>query len=214
MGDWIGGRIMRALPTRLCVKLLSYLLDNKEMNRTMDFRENGNEFTLLLYKNEQQKIQAKNGEVDKIFDEKKLTEDGLGFYASEMVVDESQTVRLLPTAVDRQMQSKLKTNIRALGRKNRLLESQSNGLNSDTSDTENNSIVNDQLGDISNLGEDEILVITKPYKRKKWNNPEPKPKKPPAQRKYKKFNCQHCGKLMRQDNRRRHWKSAHSDWYY
>merc|ERR1711879_1041149 len=52
--DWISGKIVRALPKRLIQKLLSFLVDNRDMTETLGFREKVNgdvpEFTLLLYR--------------------------------------------------------------------------------------------------------------------------------------------------------------------
>merc|ERR1712066_601540 len=52
--DWLAGKVLRALPKRLNQKLLSFLLDNRDMDGCLGFREKTDgdipEFTLLMYR--------------------------------------------------------------------------------------------------------------------------------------------------------------------
>jgi len=58
--DWIAGKVLRALPKRLTQKLLSFLVDNRDFEGTMGYRENPNgdipEFTVLMYRTAKSKI--------------------------------------------------------------------------------------------------------------------------------------------------------------
>merc|ERR1712179_758171 len=58
--DWLAGKVLRALPKRLTQKLLSFLLDNRDMEGTLGFRENQHgetpEFTLLIYRTAKSKL--------------------------------------------------------------------------------------------------------------------------------------------------------------
>jgi hypothetical protein len=57
--DWLSGKLVRALPKRLTQKLLSYFLDNRDMEGVLAFKENNYaevpEFTILMYKSEKSK---------------------------------------------------------------------------------------------------------------------------------------------------------------
>jgi len=57
--DWLAGKVLRALPKRLNQKLLSFLLDNRDMEGSLGFREREDgdipEFTLLLYRSAKSK---------------------------------------------------------------------------------------------------------------------------------------------------------------
>ena len=58
--DWLAGKVLRSLPKRLTQKLLSFLLDNRDMEGTLGFRENQGgevpEFTLLIYRTAKSKL--------------------------------------------------------------------------------------------------------------------------------------------------------------
>jgi len=57
--DWLSGKLVRALPKRLTQKLLSYFLDNRDMDGVLAFKENNYaevpEFTILMYRSEKAK---------------------------------------------------------------------------------------------------------------------------------------------------------------
>ena len=55
--DWLAGKIMSSLPKRLVQKFLAFLLDDRDLNEHVGYRENqnGDEFTLLLYRSDAQK---------------------------------------------------------------------------------------------------------------------------------------------------------------
>ena len=66
--DWLAGKVLRALPKRLTQKLLSFLLDNRDMEGTLGFRENQNgdipEFTLLIYRTAKSKLRKERENPD------------------------------------------------------------------------------------------------------------------------------------------------------
>merc|ERR1712061_586120 len=53
--DWLAGKVLRALPRKLTQKLLAFLLDNRDMNGYLGYKEKNlsgeiPEFTLLMYR--------------------------------------------------------------------------------------------------------------------------------------------------------------------
>merc|ERR1711997_1068544 len=109
ISDWICGKVMRSLPKRLSSRLLSYLIDNRDLEGTIDFRENEKahvkELTLLVYNNKELKetdTKENINNLDKVVDldenmfcDKNLTRDGLSFYSEEIVLDHQQIVPYL-----------------------------------------------------------------------------------------------------------------------
>ena len=102
--DWIFGKVIRSLPTPLVKRLLSYLLDQRDIAETLGFKESvsGDEFTLILHKSVKQKNQTeyfdsinpnKPLSSHKIFNlEKTVSDDGIGFFADEMTLDHREIV--------------------------------------------------------------------------------------------------------------------------
>jgi len=102
--DWLFGKIMRSLPSPLVKRLLSYLLDQRDIAETFGFKESvsGDEFTLILHRSVKQKSQTEYFESinpsrplssHKVFNnEKKISNDGIGFYADEMLLDHREIV--------------------------------------------------------------------------------------------------------------------------
>ena len=55
--DWLSGKVLSALPKKLVQKLLDYIIQNRDMGELISYKENssGEEFTLFLYKSNNQK---------------------------------------------------------------------------------------------------------------------------------------------------------------
>jgi len=114
--DWISGRIVRSLPKRLIQKLLSFLVDNRDITETLGFREKtaGDipEFTLLFYRSEKVKTRIEREIQDRellldqnedltleqpgdhaIFDDtQNANSTTLRFFSDELVIDHSQII--------------------------------------------------------------------------------------------------------------------------
>jgi len=136
--DWIGGKLLRALPQRLCRRLLTFILDNKDLDKIMGFREHGDEFTMILYRSERTKrdrekllgfstseyteerrrieeemqLDELNRPAANIFEGPdanviKLDEDGMQFYAQELLVDQTQVVPRIPEKLETKAASKV-----------------------------------------------------------------------------------------------------------
>merc|ERR1712130_501111 len=100
---------MRSLPKRLSSRLLSFLIDNRDFDGTIHFRENEKahvkELTLLVYNNKELKDTETRENINKVdkpvvldenmFCDKKITKDGLSFYSEEIVLDHQQIVPYL-----------------------------------------------------------------------------------------------------------------------
>ena len=58
--DWLCGKLVRALPKRLTQKLLAFLLDNRDLEGILDYKEQTQgdvpEFTLMIYRSAKSKI--------------------------------------------------------------------------------------------------------------------------------------------------------------
>lgn len=111
--DWLAGKVMRAMPKRLVQKLFSFLIDNRDFNDLLSFREkadsSGNgEFSLMVYRSARQK---KEREKEKRAEElqrqmnpnfykadneimfhkgAKVSETGIDFFADEILVDNTR----------------------------------------------------------------------------------------------------------------------------
>merc|ERR1711879_866234 len=103
--DWLAGKVLRALPKRLTQKLLSFLVDNRDMEATLGFKENQNgdipEFTLLMYRTAKSKIRkeregnpnitnqvVENVDQEVVFNGGEPTNEGIEFFSQELVVDQ------------------------------------------------------------------------------------------------------------------------------
>jgi len=55
--EWVAGKVLKSLPKRLVQKLLSFILDNRDISEAIGLRENstGDEFTMVVYKSAKQK---------------------------------------------------------------------------------------------------------------------------------------------------------------
>lgn len=55
--EWVAGKVLKSLPRRLTQKLLSFVLDNRDVSDSIGLRENatGDEFTMIVYKSQKQK---------------------------------------------------------------------------------------------------------------------------------------------------------------
>jgi len=114
--DWMAGKVLRALPKRLTQKLLSFLLDNRDMEGTLGFRENQNsetpEFTLLIYRTAKSKIRKEsesrsnllnvnqepiNSTQDSsIFNEKTVENNGIEFFGNDIIMDPTSNYCTIP----------------------------------------------------------------------------------------------------------------------
>ena len=100
--DWISGKILNTLPKRLIQKLLAYLVNNKDSEGLIGFRERENqdvpEFTLFLYRTEKARERLENKKMTEkmddlnVFDgnECNLTGEGLKLFSGSLVIDHSQ----------------------------------------------------------------------------------------------------------------------------
>lgn len=116
ISDWICGKVMRSLPKKLSQRLFSYLIDNRDLEGTVDYKENEKahvkELTLLVYSNKELKetadseaIQDLRNKADKskaetesqnfVFRDREFTGNGLDFYSDEIVIDRQQIVPYL-----------------------------------------------------------------------------------------------------------------------
>merc|ERR1712223_1383066 len=133
--DWLSGKLVRALPKRLTQKLLSYFLDNRDMDGVLAFKENNYadvpEFTILMYRSEKAKErkekqaaikkreQLEQGILNSILQEPEIPEnvfneaqivdeEGISFYGEELIVDPTTKVPLKPSVKIAQMSEKTK----------------------------------------------------------------------------------------------------------
>merc|ERR1712048_266841 len=101
--DWLAGKVLRSLPKRLTQKLLSFLLDNRDMEGTLGFRENQNgdipEFTLLIYRTAKSKLRKERenpdhllpqkideNDVQNVFQGKAIENNGIEFFGNDIII--------------------------------------------------------------------------------------------------------------------------------
>jgi len=109
--DWISGHVMRALPGQLVKRLISFVLENRDLDKFI-FKENssGDEFTMLLCRTERQlktrerhlaeEVQCREllseNEYNVMFNNtKNLIKNGFDFYTDQLICESSTKVPLI-----------------------------------------------------------------------------------------------------------------------
>ena len=216
--DWISGKIVKALPKRLVQKLLSFLVDNRDMTETLGFREKVNgdvpEFTLLLYrtaraKARHEKNQAMNPNTEEIVEEssrvktttvlfdgnEKVNDPGVKFFSDEILVDQSQVIPVV--------QSSSSVNTR---RKRKLIKKDFDEISEDEVDEKVDNGSDNSDIDVSS-SEDEIDEETNSSKKKKKRKLE-------VDYMSERVQCHLCDKNYAQNSYLyRHYKDAHPEYW-